>query len=222
MNRQYESNYYLASTPAILRKIKIFEFPLKGVLQKQYSKEECKEILNLSREEFKKLIPDLPYIGGKANPLTSNLIYTAWALSVYRTLVSRGSSVEDAGMIIYTAVEKLLALVPKGLIKHFVRKKYTDKFTARLKGLSLISKKRTYAGDWVFDVLGYEDQDFDLGVDYTECGICKYLKKNNAFELAPYICKVDYAVCNAFGLELYRTKTLANGDQVCNFRFKKL
>jgi hypothetical protein len=56
-------------------------------------------------------------------------------------------------------------------------------------------------------------------VDYTECGIVKYLAEQGAPELAPYLCWLDYPMCAAMRMGLIRTKTLALGDKKCNFRF---
>ena len=64
-------------------------------------------------------------------------------------------------------------------------------------------------------------QDFDYGIDYTECASCKFLIAQNALELAPYVCAVDKAASEMMGWGLSRTMTLAEGGEKCDFRFKK-
>lgn len=88
------------------------------------------------------------------------------------------------------------------------------------KKLSQISKLKQYENDWVFDVLD-KTSDYDLGYNYYECGICKLCKDEKCFELAKYLCKLDFLFAETMGMQLYRTKTIAEGFDFCDFRFKK-
>jgi hypothetical protein len=58
-------------------------------------------------------------------------------------------------------------------------------------------------------------------MNYTECGVVKFLRSQEADELAPYLCLTDYALFGALGIGLKRTMTLAEGGVRCDFRFKK-
>jgi len=71
----------------------------------------------------------------------------------------------------------------------------------------------------VFDIIEGDGQTFEFGVDYTECGIVKYLTQQAAAELAPYLCWLDYPMCSAMKVKLVRTETIAQGCERCNFRF---
>ena len=62
---------------------------------------------------------------------------------------------------------------------------------------------------------------FDYGVDYIECASCKFLTQQGAPEIAPYLCPVGILFSEALGWGLTRTTTLAEGAEVCDFRFKK-
>ncbi len=55
----------------------------------------------------------------------------------------------------------------------------------------------------------------------TECGIVKYLHAQGADELCPYGCDLDYVMFEAMGIGLRRTKTLAWGCDRCDFRLSK-
>jgi hypothetical protein len=65
-----------------------------------------------------------------------------------------------------------------------------------------------------------DGQAFEWGVDYLECGIVKFLRSQGADKSAPHLCLTDYALFGALGIGLPRTQTLANGDGMCDFRFK--
>jgi hypothetical protein len=73
----------------------------------------------------------------------------------------------------------------------------------------------------VFTVVEGDGHAFRWGIDYTECGIVKYLRREGAAELAPFLCWLDYPVFAALHVRLVRTETLAQGGQRCDFRFSR-
>lgn len=78
--------------------------------------------------------------------------------------------------------------------------------------------RKEYENDWVVTVIK-GNNDFELGYDYEECGVCKLCRDENCFELAKYLCRLDFLMADMIGMKLVRTKTLAEGDKVCDFRF---
>lgn len=83
------------------------------------------------------------------------------------------------------------------------------------------TQERRYPGDWLGRFIEGDGKDFDCGIDITECGICKFYSAQGAEELAPYLCLSDFVVSDAFDRRLVRYKTLAEGADVCDFRYKK-
>lgn len=84
-----------------------------------------------------------------------------------------------------------------------------------------ISQERRYPGDWVFQVIEGDGTHFQIGVAYTECGIVKYLSEQDATELAPFLCWLDYPMCKAMQVGLTRTMTIAQAGAKCDFRFNR-
>ncbi|MCP4197812.1 MAG: L-2-amino-thiazoline-4-carboxylic acid hydrolase [Proteobacteria bacterium] len=82
-------------------------------------------------------------------------------------------------------------------------------------------QKREYPGNWVQEFIVGDGEAFDLGFDYSECGIVKFMDAQNAPELAPHLCQTDFAALEAMGLHLERTETIASGCERCNFRISK-
>lgn len=58
-------------------------------------------------------------------------------------------------------------------------------------------------------------------MDYLECATCKFLQQQGAPELGPYLCVADVLYSEMLGWGLIRTRTLAEGADKCDFRFKK-
>ena len=83
------------------------------------------------------------------------------------------------------------------------------------------SQRRLYPGDWVYTVMEGDGKDFDYGMDFTECAICKLYHAHGADELTPYVCSIDHITSEAFGQGIRRTMTLAEGAAKCDFRYKK-
>ena len=141
---------------------------------------------------------------------------------MYRSLQARGASVEEAARLIYLGTASLYDSFPSpgscaGRADGFFRQKHLD----QRRHAAAISQQRRYPDDWVFDFVEGDGQDFAVGVDYTECGVVKYLAREGAPELAPYLCWVDYPQFAAMDLKLVRTETLAQGGQRCDFRVSR-
>ena len=90
-----------------------------------------------------------------------------------------------------------------------------------MQGWAMRSQQRRYPLDWVQTVFRGDGRDFDIGVNYTECGLMKYFASLGMPELAPYPCRVDFPTARAEGTGLARTSTLAEGGKVCDFRYKQ-
>ena len=82
------------------------------------------------------------------------------------------------------------------------------------------SHKRKYENDWVVDILPGNDE-YDLGYDYHECGICKLCQGEGCAELAAYLCRMDYVLADIMNMKLVRTGTIAEGASCCDFRYSK-
>jgi hypothetical protein len=83
------------------------------------------------------------------------------------------------------------------------------------------TQEREFPDNYVAVAVEGDGEAFDFGYDYTECAIIKILRKMGYPELAPYTCFHEYPLSRLDGRGLSRTKTLACGDDVCDFRFKK-
>lgn len=172
------------------------------------------------RQEYEALAPEMPDIGGKDNMFTEWLIYGIYYLSVYRVLKTEGQTVEEVGKIIYDTF-RVMADYPKWLLCLIGSFKYNKKYVNKLKEAAAKTQERRYPGDWVVEFIEGNGEEFDYGLDITECGICKFYREQGADELAPYMCLSDYIVSDTFGRGLVRYKTLAEGAEVCDFRYKK-
>jgi hypothetical protein len=215
-------SWYLENKPKIMRQVRFTLRHFRKHLVEAYGKEEGEAIASETVQGFEALLPDLPYIGGDENTLTRNLYLTASMLAMYRALQARGASVEQAARLIYFGTASFFNSFPtRWLMRWQARRMFGRKFQDQRRHVAAISQQRRYPDDWVFEVVERDGQGFDFGVDYTECGIVKYLAREGAPELAPYLCWIDYPQFAAMHLRLDRTETLAQGGQRCDFRMSQ-
>lgn len=172
-------------------------------------------------DEFRRLLPEVPYIGGRRNLLSGTLVESAVLLALYRAVVEHGGTVEDAGEVIHRMVRAETERRPRLMRSLMKRLRFGRMGIRRFERLARRSQARRYPGDWVFEVVPSDGATFDAGVDYTECGIVTFLHAQGADELTPYICDCDYITAEVMGFGLRRTKTLAWGCDRCDFRYSK-
>ena len=136
-------------------------------------------------------------------------------------LKSYGKSVEEVGRLSYEITEEALGGYPKFLDKLLAQWRFSRFSLVRAQQRAAESQQRQYPGDWVFTFVEGDGKTFDYGVDYSECGICKFYHAQDADELTPYICLLDYQMSAAMGTGLSRTTTLGEGQRCCDFRYKR-
>ena len=172
-------------------------------------------------EEYRRLIPEVPYVGGWRDSHSGHLTLTARALALHRVVIRHGGSVEDSGWLLHRMTETEMERIPR-LIRHgYGRFRFTRLGKWWEEAGARKSQAREYPGDWVSERIEGDGETFDFGIDHTECGNVKYLNAQDADELTPYICNLEYVTIKAMGFGVQRTKTLAWGCDRCDFRFSK-
>lgn len=165
-------------------------------------------------DEFRRLIPEIPHIGGRRNPYTEILEGVAWGVAMYRVVTRHGGSLQDTGELMHRRTRARLRRIPR-VIRHGPGR---NLFIRQQQRAARRSQARRYPGDWVMEVVDGDGESFDYGMDVTDCGALKFLQDQGAEELCPYICDLDYVMFEAMGAGLRRTKTLAWGCDRCDFR----
>jgi hypothetical protein len=210
-------SYYTDRQAEIVKENRKVFTAMRPLLAEKFSAPEVNAIDEATFQRFDTLLPDLPYIGGSGNDLTANLENSAVALAFYQEMKARAVPVEETGRILFQAVTALYTADP--MSKMMGRLANSTLAQDKVKKEAEASQQRIYPQDWVFDFVP-GDGSFDFGIDYTECGICKYFQAQGAPELTPFMCLLDAPISRAMNTGLVRTQTLARGDGRCDFRYK--
>jgi hypothetical protein len=173
-----------------------------------------------ARDEYARLIPNLPNLGGK-QPFKTFVLATGWFLAFQRALERHGLPLSEAGDLAYELTTRYVEAMPRAVAWLIRRAWFTRLFRTRLRWRASRSQRRRQREDFVFHYVEGDSKQFDYGVDYTECAVWSFLQRQGAPELAPYICALDQIYSDAFSWGLARTTTLAEGGEKCDFRFKR-
>jgi hypothetical protein len=193
---------------------------IRQVLISVYGKANADNIIRESRREYEAIIPQIPYIGDR-NPLRIFLHTTSCYLAFYRILRERGLSIEEAGRMLCRMNEAEIKAIPYPVRRMIGWLWFSPWLIRRFRKRAEESQERRYPDNYVLTFVEGDGRTFDYGIDYTECAGCKFLKQQNAAELAPFMCKFDKVASDLLGWGLTRTMTIANGHEKCDFRFKK-
>jgi hypothetical protein len=215
-----DSQYYISRKQRLLRDFDGSVKRVRGLFVSRYGEAQTNALIGETRREYEALIPQLPYIGGK-QPFTQFIISTAWFLAMYRVLKARGESLETIGQLIFEIDQAFLQAYPRFMRRFFGHMTFTRRYIQKLRKRAAESHQRRYPGDYVYTFVEGDGETFDHGVDYLECATCKFLQQQGAPELGPYLCIADALYSEMMNWGLIRTKTLAEGADKCDFRFKK-
>lgn len=214
------NEYYVQQTKKLLRgHDRLMKFG-RILLINEYGEPKTAEIFAHTRSQFEQLIPHIPYIGGSANPLTDTLVQMTSLLALYRVLKDQGKPVAEIGALVHQMAQTQIDSFP-GLARRLIGRLYMSHFWRwRTQRKALETQKYQYPGNFVYEVVEGDGQNFEWGVNYLECGVVKFFHNQQADEFTPYMCVIDFLMFPAMGVQLHRQGTIANGCTHCDFRFK--
>ncbi len=189
------------------------------VLSTHFKEEIVLRVNEEARQEFEELLLDVPYVGGKSNVYSDMLIKAAAILSLYRSLLRERVSLEEFGKLLEEITKVYMDGIPRFVRKLAGKLWMSQLFKKMITKQALKSQERLYEGDFVYEVVS-SNNDYKWGMNYLECGIVKFFHNQGELALAEYACILDFYMFPAIGVGLKRTKTIAQGCDMCDFRFK--
>jgi len=190
------------------------------MLEARLGKEPTAALIKQAGEEYKAIIPQIPYIDGTRLAQTFLFLATQY-LALYRAMQKQGWTIDEAGPMIFDVATARLESMPRIVRRAAGYLWFSPPFIRRARKGAKKSQRREYPGASVIEFIEGDGKTFDYGVDYLECAVCKFLTAQDAMELAPYMCAVDKSASELLGWGLTRTETIADGFERCDFRHKK-
>ncbi len=213
--------YYVAQKDKLMTQFDKASNGYRPHLIRRYGPDPGNAIGREARIEYENLIPQIPFIGGPQVHMTEDLMESVQVLAYLRVLKAHGKEIGECKEIIYGAVKTRLSQYPRFVLWLGGVRAFSQFFVKSLQRQAQESHQRKYPGGFVFDIVVGDGKEFDWGLDFTECGICKFYHAQNASEFLPLVCSIDYVLSDALGYGLVRTETLAEGARRCNPRMKR-
>ncbi len=184
-------------------------------------RETFEQLIHQSRLEYEKMIPLLPYVGGKKSQFTNLMIQAGQTIAFYEACKNRGIEKRMIGEMMYQVAEAQMASISR-IRKWFARQLlYTRIYKNRWRRAMEESQSREYPMNWYGEFVEGRNNDFAFGFDFLECGFLKLAREFECEEIVPYACLCDFARLREIGAGFRRTQTLAMGHTRCDFRFSK-
>ncbi|WP_243312853.1 L-2-amino-thiazoline-4-carboxylic acid hydrolase [Fundidesulfovibrio agrisoli] len=172
-------------------------------------------------EAFAPMIEAMPEIGGEANRNQPYIVYAGWLAAISKAMKAQGLTAADAGRLYYDICLESLRSMPPSALAAAGEAFFSPEGYAATAAWAEWTHLRTYPGDWVATVWLGDGRDFDIGLNYSECGALKFFRSQGEEDVAPYFCINDFPRSSLQGTGLARENTLAQGGAVCDFRYKK-
>lgn len=214
-------NYYLAHREELLKAFRETNAGAREYLTAKYGEALARAVCREAAGRFEALLPHFPDVGGARNRIIQNIPIAGWYAAFYGPMRAWGKGAEEVGRLIYDLNAQALAAIPKDQARAQGASQFTPEYVEKLREFCAWTQKREYPGNWVATFVPGDGKEFDYGYDYRECAIVKYLRGQGALDVAPYVCLNDFIQSRTLGTGLSRTQTLAQGDPICNFRYKQ-
>jgi hypothetical protein len=215
MSKKEEKDYYIKKKRILMRQFDAALSIIKNVLIEYFGETKFQELATKANKEFENILPQIPYVGGKENDNTDDLINSAFLLPLVRIFEEEGLNFYENSKLTYTIFEAFYKVLPP------TDDIFSEEFIIKKKEGAKTSKLRRYPGDWVYDFVQGDNKNFTYGINYSECSVYKFYKSQGLEHLMPIICVADYARAQAYGYGLKRTQSIGNGASMCDFRYIK-
>ena len=197
---------------------KVFSIVFSMMLNQYYAKHlkdiNIKPIIKEVKKEYKAMIIRTPSLT-KDNQMAGNLKGAAYFFSMAKKVPNMTPELMDE--IVLDAFSS-----PFMIKLHASKKKkgtlFSEKAQNKMLKDSLRSKSSNDEMDWKYDY--YKGKD-EIRYDIHKCGVKRLAEREGLLAYLPSMCKMDYPKYKIQGATLNRDKTLANGDEICNFHLIK-
>ncbi len=174
-------------------------------------------------DEFEIVLTQMPYVGGAESRMSDFFMRLIGFMAISRVLRRHGVPLSVIGEIERETYKAQLLTVPEAERLASGRQFMSSENQAFLREQAIKSLQKEFPEDFVYDFVEPAPGDnFEFGINYKGCGICKFAARHGDKEILPNICGLDFDAYATQGIHLERTQTLAGGASHCNFRFSRL
>ncbi len=193
----------------------VFTKLLKEYYKENYKDVDINKIAKDIKKEYKAIILRTPGLK-KGNYMASNLKGAAWFFALARIMPNMTPELMNK------MVDEMMYSKQMVKMKKSTREKgklFSEAMHKKMGDVSKASLSSNDEMDWRFTYTPGKDE---VSYTMTRCGVCKLAQRENMLDYLPCMCHMDFSKYEIQGAKLYRTKTLANGDEVCDFHLVRI
>lgn len=162
------------------------------------------------KAEYKRIVENQPDVGGTKNNLIMGLYLAAYFMAVYKAAPEKMSDETFGAFIDSICASDTFVRMNRG------RNFFTEKNILTRNRLQSDPIFTNNPENWQYS-FSYDMSVPECTITYTKCAICSMARREGCFHLMPHLCKTDFAQQKLMGNTLIRTKTIGNGDDICDF-----
>jgi hypothetical protein len=178
-------------------------------------------ILDEMRASYAAVIPHIPFIG-RHNYHLQWVIPNAEKLADYLVAKDYGVTIAQfSSLHLAQAARDLYDKYSEQQRRQIGKSQFGIIAELMMRMVAFRSQLRFYPDDYILKFVKGTGDDFDWGLDYTQCTNIFLYERHGARDLVyPLICAMDYVAGAALYTGYHRTKTLVLGDPLCDMRWK--
>lgn len=215
--------YYKKNSSKFKKEMNKYFILVKKEIEQEFNESYDKIFEEVWEFYYSVIMQKFPYIGGDKISGTKNLTGAYYFVALGEVGKKYNIGIKKWGEITTKSFERYFEKIPN------FAKKIVRFISKRKKFVEIILQKKDKKNrqNAINNPKSFETKvitptdEFPINFHTTVCPIYIFAKENNYLEYMPYLCNLDYVMFNAFGISLYREKTLADGDEYCDFKIKK-
>ena len=193
---------------------KVFSIVFSKLLKQYYVANikdvDIDKVIKDIKKEYKAMILRTPGLS-KDNNMAGNLKGAAYFFAIAKKMPNMTPELMDKIVNDCMYSPLMVKMKAKGKEKGAL---FTEKYQDKMYKDSLRSQKSNDEMDWKYTFeKGHDEYRYNI----TKCGVCRLAERENLLDYLPCMCHMDYPKYDVQGADLDRTKTLADGDDCCNF-----
>jgi hypothetical protein len=170
---------------------------------------------------FESMLPHMGYLDEdkRKHVFASAVLSCSLNMALALACQKRGVSLHEYGSKMLNGLTALLKhqQIPEGQ-NESVEEENAEDFV-RFTNAAEQSQKSAQPGEFVFEAVSGEGEDFKWGQNIKSCAICYMASKYDVMELVPYFCATDDLISDHSRQGLNRSGTIALGAGHCDFRY---
>jgi L-2-amino-thiazoline-4-carboxylic acid hydrolase len=187
-------------------------------LSRRYGAAMAEAVISAAREEYQRLRPRVPYIGGARNVFQPVMVINGWLGSLHCAMRAHGLGAEDTVRVSQEVFDAWLRLLPGFVLRAIGRLAFSAPSRWYFERQARRSQRRRYAEDFVWHV--ERGPDAELALVFDECAVNKWYDAEGLGDLKPYCNFADVTYSRLMGMGVDATHTIGLGCDKCALRFK--